>query len=145
MKIREIMHHTKDRGVPCVLGSSNVGEVIRVAVKFPHSRLVYVVDHTNRLLGVITIGSLMRHLYPYHYAEKIHPRNILRNIIVEKASHLMTSKKITASPEDSVDDTLKIMAKTGTKEIAVVDEEGHIVSDITVTDLLDYFQIDHDI
>ena len=142
MKIGEIMHQTRDRGVPFVLENCDISEVVRVAVRFPHTRLIYVVDPENRLLGVITVGSLMRHLYPYHYAEKIHPRNILRNIIVEKASHLMSSKNVTASPEDTVEDTLKKMAKTGAKEIAVVDGQGRILSDITVIDLLKHFYVD---
>ncbi len=141
MKIKEIMQHIKNRELPCVSENSDISEVIRVAVLFPHTRIVYVVDEQKKLLGVITIGSLIRHLYPYHYEEKIHPRDILRNIIVEKASHLMSSGNIYASPDDTVEVVLKRMASTGAKEVAVVDSNGRILADITAVDLLKYYEL----
>ncbi len=141
MKIKEIMHQIKDRGLPCVSSNSDISEVIRVAAEFPHTRLVYVIDKDNKLLGVITIGALLRHLYPYHYEAKIHPRDILRNIIVEEASHLMTCKNVNASPDEAVDVVLKRMASTGAKEMAVVDKNGRILADITAVDLLRYYEL----
>ncbi|OPL12892.1 MAG: hypothetical protein AVO38_14455 [delta proteobacterium ML8_D] len=143
VKIKEIMRHIEDRGLPCVSEDSDISEVIRVAGDFPHTRLVYVVDKNNKLLGVITIGSLMRHLYPYHYGDKIHSRDILRNIMVQKASHLMSSKDVYASPNETVDDVLKRMAGTGVKEIAVVDSNGCILADINAVDLLKYFELEN--
>ncbi|MBU0481098.1 MAG: CBS domain-containing protein [Proteobacteria bacterium] len=141
MKIKEIMEHIKDRELPCVSSDSDIGEVIRVAVRFPHTRLVYVVDEQGRLLGAITIGSLIRHLYPYHYNDKIHPRDILRNIHVEKAAHLMSSGNVNASPDETVDAVFKRMAGTGAKEMAVVDGNGRILADITAIDLLKYYEL----
>lgn len=138
MKIKEVMRHLKDREIPCVLEHSDIREVIRVAARFPHTRLVYVTDEGKKLLGVITIGSLLRHLYPYHYGEKIHSRDILRNIGVEKASQLMSRGNVNASPDESVDVVLRRMARSGAKEIAVVDGGGCILADITAVDLLQY-------
>jgi len=136
MKIREILEHIGDRDFPYVSENSDINEVIRVAARFPHTGLVYVIDKQKKLLGVITVGSLMRHLYPYHYEDKIHPRDILRNISVENASHLMSSGNVSASPDETVEVILKRMASTGAKEIAVVDSDGRILADITAIDLL---------
>lgn len=141
MKIKEIMQNIKDRELPCVSENSTISETIQVAVCFPHTRLVYVVDDHKKLLGAITIGSLIRHLYPYHFEDKIHPRDILRNIIVEKASHLMSSGNVNASPDETVDVVLKRMARTGAKEVAVVDSKGRILADITAVDLLKYYEL----
>ena len=141
MKIKEVMQHIGQRDFPCVSENSDINEVIKVAVRFPHARLVYVIDDQKILLGVITIGSLMRHLYPHHYKEKIHPRDILRNIVVDNASHLMGSGNVTALPEETVDVVLKRMASTGAKEIAVVDSNGCILADITAVDLLKYYEL----
>lgn len=135
------MQHIKGRGLPCVSADSDIIEAIRVAACFPHTRLIYVVDEQKKLLGAITIGSLIRHLYPYHYKDKIHPRDILRNIIVEKASHLMSSGNVNASPDETVDVVLRRMARTGAKEMAVVDSKGHILADITAVDLLKYYEL----
>ncbi len=141
MKISEVMENIKDRDLPCVLESSDISDVIKVAVRYPHTRLIYVIDDQKKLLGSITIGSLMRHLYPYHYGDKVHSRDILRSIKAEKASHIMSSSNVKALPEETVDIVLKRMAKTGAKEIAVVDENGCILADITVVDLLKYYEI----
>ena len=141
MKIKEIMEYVENRELPCVAADSEIREVVRVAVRFPHTRLVYVVGEQKKLLGVITIGALLRHLYPYHYQAKIHPRDILRNIIVEKAAHLMSSSNVNASPEETVDVVLKRMASTGAKELAVVDGNGCILADITAVDLLRYYEL----
>ena len=141
MKIKEIMQHIKDRELPCVSENSDISETIQVAARFPHTRLIYVVDDQKKLLGAITIGSLIRHLYPYHYEDKIHPRDILRNIIVEKASHLMSSGNVNASPDETVDVVLRRMARTGAKEMAVVDSKGRILADITAVDLLKYYEL----
>jgi CBS domain-containing protein len=138
MKIKEVMQHIGERGIPCISENSDISEVIKVAGQFPHARLVYVINDQKILLGVITIGSIMRHLYPYYYKEKIHPRDILRNIAVDNASDLMGSGNVNALPEETVDIVLKRMASTGAKEIAVVDSEGRILADITAVDLLQF-------
>jgi CBS domain-containing protein len=48
----------------------------------------------------------------------------------------MSHGNVNASPEESVDTILKRMAKTGVKKLAVIDDGGHILADITVIDLL---------
>ena len=141
MKIKEIMQQIKDRELPCVSENSDISEAVQVAVRFPHTRLIYVVDDQKILLGAITIGALIRHLYPYHYKDKIHPRDILRNINVEKASHLMSSANVNASPDETVDVVLRRMARSGAKEMAVVDSKGRILADITAVDLLKYYEL----
>lgn len=135
------MQDIRERKFPCINENNDISEVIRVAVRFPHSRLVYVIDEQKKLLGVITIGSLMRYLFPYHYEDKIHPRDILRNITVKKASDLMSSGNVTASLDEGFDIILERMARTGAKEMAVVDSEGHILAAITAIDLLKYNEL----
>ena len=50
----------------------------------------------------------------------------------------MECREIFARPQDSVEQVLARMAKTGVKEMAVLDHEGKIVDDITAIDLLRY-------
>ncbi len=142
MKIQDILRRITERELPCVKEDSDIREVIKVAVRSPHTRLVYVVNDQDKLLGVITIGSLMRHLYPYHYEATLHPRDILRNIAVEKATHLMTGGNVHASPDDTVEAVLQRMASTGAKEMAVLDNNGCMLADITVMDLLKHYQLE---
>jgi CBS domain-containing protein len=145
MEIKEVMQHIGKRDVPCVPEQSDISEVIQVFVRFPHTRLVYVVDKEQRLRGTITIGSLLRHIFPYHYEARIHPRGILRNITAAKAEHIMARENVFALPDETVDMLLKRMARTGVKEMAVIDSNGAIIGDITAVDLLSYYQVKTDL
>jgi CBS domain-containing protein len=145
MEIKEVMQHIGKRDVPCVPEQSDISEVIQVFVRFPHTRLVYVVDKEQRLRGTITVGSLLRHIFPYHYEARIHPRGILRNITAARAEHIMTRENVFALPDEKVDMVLKRMARTGVKEMAIIDSNGAIIGDITAVDLLSYYQVKTDL
>jgi len=138
MKIREVLERIGAREIPMIGLDSPIAEVIRIMADFVHTRLVYVVDQDQRLKGTISEGSLLRHIYPHHYEEKIHPQGILGRITAETARHLMDKRSIAATPEETVDDVLRRMARCGVKEMAVLDEEGRILGDITAIDLLRY-------
>src|SRR5690606_28460901 len=130
------------REVPAIFEDCTIREVIEMMVRFPHTRLIYVTDTQQRLRGTITVGSLLRHLFPYHYEGKVHGRGILRRITARKASDLMDTKTVLARPDEEVDAVLKRMAGSGVKEMAVVDNDGRIVADITAVDLLKFFPLE---
>lgn len=78
--------------------------------------------------------------FPYHYSSKVHGRGILRNITAAQADHIMDKATVYAGPDESVDAVLKKMAQSGVKEIAIVDEQRRILTDITAIDLLKYYE-----
>jgi len=139
MKISDLIQRIEDREVPAIFEDCTIREVIEMMVRFPHTRLIYVTDSQQRLRGTISVGSLLRHLFPYHYEGKVHGRGILRRITARTASDLMDTKNILARPDEEVDKVLKRMAASGVKEMAVVDGDGRIVADITAIDLLRFF------
>lgn len=136
MKIREVMDSIGSREIPLVDWNSHIDEVIRVMADSVHTRLVYAVDEEKRLQGTITAGSLLRHIYPHHYEGKIHPHGILKNITAETARHIMKKCNVTTTPDESVDEVLRRMARSGVKEVPVLDREGHVIGDITAIDLM---------
>ncbi|MDY0351732.1 MAG: CBS domain-containing protein [Desulfobulbaceae bacterium] len=142
MKISDLIQRIENREVPAIFEDCTIREVIEMMVRFPHTRLIYVTDTQQRLRGTITVGSLLRHLFPYHYEGKVHGRGILRRITARKASDLMDTKNILARPDEEVDAVLKRMAGSGVKEMAVVDNDGRIVADITAVDLLKFFHLE---
>ena len=144
MKIHEVLARMEPRPVPCVHGTSKIEEVIKVIAQFPHTRLVYVVDDERKLVGSITVGSILRHIFPHHYEAKIHAHGMLRRITAETAEHIMDKKDVHTAPNERVVDVLTRMAETGLKEMAVLDETGRIVADITVADLLKHFHLKQD-
>ncbi len=141
MKIKELIKHLEHREIPTVHEEECINDVIQVMVRFPHTRLVYVIDDHKKLQGSITVGSMLRHIFPHHYEARIHPRGMLRRITAEKACHLMDKKNVFASPDETVDAVLKRMARTGVKEMAVLDNDGYILTDITAIDLLQHYHL----
>ena len=136
MKIHEVLACIGPRDVPSIHEDSQIDNVIRMMAKHIHTRLVYVVDAEKRLQGTITVGSLLRHIFPHHYEGVIHAHGILGFITAETAQHIMERKCIFASPNDPVEMVLKRMASTGVKEMAVLDDNDRIIADITAIDLL---------
>ncbi|MEN8258748.1 MAG: CBS domain-containing protein [Thermodesulfobacteriota bacterium] len=138
MKIRDVLACIGPRDIPCIDYESHIDEVIGIMAHFPHTRLVYAVDADKRLRGTISVGSLLRHIYPHHYEGTIHAHGILGQITAETAQHLMDKKSIAAYPDEAVDEVLERMACARVKEMAVLDNEGRIMGDITAVDLLRY-------
>ena len=138
MRISAVLDKIGDREIPCVHADSEIDEVIRILAHFPHTRVVYVLDADRRLLGTIAMGRLLRHLYPHHYEGKIHAHGMLRRITAETAVQLMDKQSVHAAPQETVEDVLARMGRTGAKEMAVLDAAGVFIGDITVADLLRY-------
>ncbi len=136
MQIHEVLACIGPRDVPYIHEDSLIDNVIRVMARQIHTRLVYVVDAEQKLRGTITVGSLLRHIFPHHYEGMIHAHGILDAITAENARHIMESKCVFATPDDSVEAVLKRMAGSGVKEMAVLDESGRVIADITAIDLL---------
>jgi CBS domain-containing protein len=141
MKISEVLAHLEPREVPFAQEDDSIDDVIRVAVRFPHTRLVYVVDEERRFVGTITMGSLLRHIFPHHYEEKVHAHGVLRRITAETARSIMDKGDVFATPEETVDEVLERMAETRAKEMAVVDADRCVIGDVTAVDLLRYFYL----
>jgi CBS-domain-containing membrane protein len=142
MTISEMLAHLESREVPFVQADGSIDDVIRVVVRFPHTRLAYVVDDERQLVGTITIGSLLRHIFPHHYEGRVHAHGVLRRITAETARSIMDKGNLYATPEETVDEVLERMAETGAKEMAVVDADRCVIGDITAVDLLRYYYLE---
>ena len=141
MKISTLLERSGQRTVPSVHEDDSIDNVIQVMVRSPHVRYVYVVDDENRLIGTITLGSVLRHLFPHYYEAKIHGHGILRRITSETARDLMDRTFAHAALEDTVDQVLKKMAETGVKALAILDDNGRILAEVTAIDLLRYHHL----
>lgn len=141
MKIRDVLKCIGPREIPVIGPHSHIDDVIRIIATFPHTRVVFVVEDKTRLLGTISVGSLLRHIYPHYYEGKIHSHGILGRITAEEACHVMDKKCITATADETAEDVLSRMAASGVKEIAVIDDNGYILGDITANDLLRHYYL----
>jgi len=141
VKIAEVLEVLKGRNIPLISEDSTVEDAIETMVRFPHSRLLYVVDTDGRLKGTISLGNLVRHFFYRSHEPQIHPRFLLSMITTETAKDIMERHPIFATEEQDVERVLKRMVEKNVKEIAVLDSEKKLVGDMTMIDLLK-FQLD---
>lgn len=142
MKVRDILNKLGKRALPLVEEGETIEGVVQKMFDHWHTRLVYVVDKDGKFEGTISLGILIRHLFPHGFEPAIHPRSIISMITAETAKDIMSRRMINATEEDDVEDVIKRMIRAGVKEIAVVNKENKIVGDITMLDLLKYYVTD---
>lgn len=121
MKAQEIM--TKDPAV--VTPDTNVREAVRL-MKDENVGLIPVVesDSSRRLVGVIT------------------DRDVAIRVVAEGRPHdgpvreFMTGTVHTATPDDDVDEVMRLMGREQVRRIPVVDERGGIVGIVAQADIV---------
>lgn len=138
-RIGEGLAGMKQRPLPLVAEDASVDEVVRAMLEAPHSRLLYVVDSDGKLVGSISLGGLVRHVFPELHEPTIHARSLLDVLTNETAQHIMQSKPMRATKDETVADVLSRLVRADVKEFLVVDSDGRATADLTIVDLLAYF------
>jgi CBS domain-containing protein len=141
MKVKEIIAKIGKREIPIIGEREIIEAVVQKMCDYPYTRLVYVVDEAGKLTGIISLGMLVRHLFPHGFEPAIYSRFILPMITSETAKDIMNRWVVRATEEDDVEEVIERMTKARVKEIAVVNEENKIIGDITMSDLLKYYPL----
>jgi len=141
MKIKEILETIEERELPLVREHETTREVVKRMLKYSHTRLIYVVDKDGKCMGTISLGTLIRHLFPHGFEPAIHPRFLIPMITFETAKHIMNKGLIYAANEDNVEAVIERMIKAGIKEIAILDDEKRVIADLAMQDLLKYYHL----
>jgi CBS domain-containing protein len=140
-KIQEVAAGLRDRELPVVNEHAFMDEIVESMIRFGHSRILYVVDDENRLLGTISLGILVRNVFPSSHRPQIHPRRLMAAITTENARHIMQEHTVSARMDEEIEYVLQRMIKANVKEIAILDEENKVVGDITILDLLKFLSM----
>jgi CBS domain-containing protein len=138
MKIKDILETVKDRELPIVGESETIQEVLKKILEHPHTRLIFVVDKKNVYKGSISLEMLTRHLFPHGFEPSIQPRSLISMITSETAKDIMNTGFIYATKEDTIDTVINRMIRARMNEIAILDGEQRVISDLTMLDLLKY-------
>ena len=139
MKIRELLATMDKRGLPLVEEDENIQGVLQQMLDYPHTRLMYVVDKNGVCTGVISLGTLIRYLFPRKFEPVVHARFIIPMITAETARDIMNRGVISASGDDDLEAVIKRMIKAKVKEIPILDGEKKVVADLTMLDLLRHY------
>jgi len=138
MEIREIVEIVIEREVPSVSEACTLEEVMNTMYSFQHSRLVYVVNEKKKLTGTISLDMLVKHILPHKFEPEIHPRKLLGMVTYETARDIMLKNPVTATEDEDVELVLKKMIDANVKEIAILNSDRNVITDITMLDLLNY-------
>ena len=117
-------------------------DVLRKAVDAmianPVSQKVYVTDANGKLLGVISMGSLLEQVGYRIGARKtgvtsfIH---MMKDILEESVEHFM-KKPVPITRETDLQAALKLMLESGLNDLPVVDEKGILVGELNGLEIL---------
>lgn len=137
--IKDVMQRIHERVLPTVIETASLDEVIDAFERSRHSRVLYAVDKENKFLGVIDVKDISRHLL-FHYNEtKLGARELIRIVISESAKDFIKKERCSALIEESYERVLERMLKHGADEIPVLSENGDILGDITIIDMIEYY------
>jgi CBS domain-containing protein len=144
VKVKDILKSTEGRKLPIIREDETIRDVLKKILAHPHTRLIYVVDKEGTYVGAISLGALIRHVFPHFYEPAVHPRSLLRMVTSETAKDIMSKQIMCATHEESVEAVIERMIKAKIKEIAIVNKEKKIIADVTMLDLLQYYHLPED-
>ncbi len=139
MKIKELLATMEERGLPCAEEHETIQGVLMKMLQYPHTRLVYVTGENGQCTGVISLGTLIRHLFPQSFEAAVHVHSIISMITSETAKDIMNKGLIFAGGEDDLETVIKRMVQARIKEIPILDDQKRIIADLTMLDLLQYY------
>lgn len=139
-KIRDLLTGIKERILPLVSEEATVDEIINAYSRSSHSRLVYVVDKEKRLTGIISLGSLLRHVFFHYHKDCIDTRNLISMAVSDQARDFIEKEPVMARLSEDVKIVLQRMIRHNIKEIPVVDEKMRVIADLTMVDILQHSQ-----
>jgi len=136
----DVMSGLKPRSLPIITSQVTTDEAIQAMIETPHARILYVTDERGTLLGTISLGALIRHLFSANHEPQIHGRTSIAAIANEVVSDIMRPNPIYATEGEQIGDVLQRMISANVKEIPVVDSAKRVIADVTVLDLLSHLR-----
>ena len=135
-KVAELVAFFKERKLPIIDQKANIEEIVTDMTHFEHSRLLYVVDHNEKLTGTISWGLLARHVFSSSHDPQIHPRFIMSMITAETAKDIMQKNPLFTTENELLETLLTKIIQRKVQEIPVLDREKRVIANLTVVDLL---------
>ena len=135
-KVAELVAFLNERRLPLIGQKANIAEIVTAMIHFEHSRILYVVDHNEKLTGTISWGLLTRHVFSTSHDPQIHPRFIMSMITAETAKDIMQKNPLFTTENELVETLLKKLIQRRVQEIPVIDREKRVIANLTIVDLL---------
>jgi len=127
--------------LPLVATTSSIKEVVRAMVQGYRRRLVYVVDSGGKLKGAISLDDLKDVIFRYYLDGRIRDALVVTEHIAElfsseTAEDVMDANLIVCRDHERLQDVITRMIERDVKDMAVIDQEGRVIADLDILDLL---------
>ncbi|MGE0821199.1 MAG: CBS domain-containing protein [Candidatus Binatia bacterium] len=119
-------------GVDLVSPEATVEEVIARVTRDPASRAVFVVDESQRLLGIIGVREILSVLGGKYSSER--PFAQTRELLATNAGDLMGAP-FWVSPDDDLEEGLRIAVQQDLQDIPVV-ENGRVIGNLDCLEII---------
>ncbi len=134
--VAEFIESTEQRQLAHVSPTSELREIISAFARAAHTRLVYVIDNERHLSGAISLGNLSKHLFFHHFGKPIDNLHLISMATSETAADFIDRPVITAHLSETIEPVLVRMLAANIKEIPVINDQGQLVGDLTLVDIL---------
>ncbi len=134
--IAEIVDVVGKRQIATVFPEAGLTEIIDAFAGAEHTRQIYVVEHDQQLIGVISLGHMAKHLLFHHSDKAVDNLHLISMATSETAADFIDRPVITAHLYESIEPVLERMLSANIKEIPVLDNHEHLIGDLTLVDIL---------
>jgi len=140
-KVRDIMTRLGEHP-PVVHVEDLLEDIAQLVVKSRYKRSVYVVDDEGKLVGIIMLPTLLRHMLRGQFGH-IDPtaalsRGILDLMFSTVAHDLMKRDVVYLHEDDPVEKAIELMLRRGLKDIPVVNDEMKVVGFVDIPTIIKF-------
>jgi len=128
--------------LPLVGVGACLEEVVRVMVKGHRRRIVYVVDDDGKFKGAITLSHLKDIIFRFFLDDRVSNAVVVSERITElftseKAEQVMSLDLPYCLADETLGEAVGRMMEADVTDMPVLDQEGRVVADLDILDLLD--------
>jgi CBS domain-containing protein len=128
--------------LPLVPVGACLEEVVRVMVKGHRRRIVYVVEASGKFKGAITLNHLKDIIFRFFLDDRMSNAVVVSERITElftseKAEQVMTLDLPYCLIDETLGEAVGRMMETNVTDMPVLDQEGRVVADLDILDLLE--------
>ena len=128
--------------LPAVTVESSLREVLQTMLKRHRGRIVYVTDFDGKLKGSISLDNLKDVIFHYYMKRRVSDSLVITEHIVElfaseRAEDLMDAGLTICHKNEWLYDVVTRMIERNIKDIPVVDDDGRIIADLDILDMLE--------
>ncbi len=139
-KVKDFMN-VLGENPPIVKTNDPIFDVAQFICKFKYGRSVFVVDMNDKLVGVLMISTLIKHLlktFGIRENRILPARSLIHIFFSSQAEDVMKRDVVFAKVDDDIDDVIEKMVSRDIKKVPVVDDDMKIMGFIDLIAILDY-------